>query len=199
LKVISTVEVAAGTGEGFHVGAGQVMRIIMSHGKQVGDLTVVNANDHREGLSDNASTQLGGRSLSKVDSLWSGPPHFGRLVNIENDRTGTHFVHGRCSREMFRRFFGMEDVRGCHENIVEAFRTLGVEEKFVPFATFNVFMKVVVTPAGTYHFYPPIAEQGEFVDFRANVDLAVALSACPHPFEVNDGEPKPLTVDLMSA
>jgi uncharacterized protein YcgI (DUF1989 family) len=196
---ILNMRVPACSGKAFTVAAGQVLRIIMGEGKQVGDLTVVSLENHREGFSCNATTQLGGRSFSKASGLFSGPPYFRKLMSIENDRLGTHFLHGRCSTEMYRRFFNMENVQGCHENIVGAFREMGVAEEDVPFSTFNLFMKAVVTPGGSYHFYPPIAEKGEFVDFRAEVDVILALSACPHPFEVNANEPKPLDVQIFES
>jgi uncharacterized protein YcgI (DUF1989 family) len=50
-----------------------------------------------------------------------------------------------------------------------------------------------------YTCRPPVAEKGDYVDFRAEMDLLVAISACPTESEINDYAGKPLKVEIRQA
>ncbi len=43
----------------------------------------------------------------------------------------------------------------------------------------NLFMHVLVTSVGALEIHPPVSRAGDSVLFRAEADVAIALSVCP--------------------
>ena len=189
-------------GRAFELQAHQRLRLVASEGKQVGDLTVWNLGDHNEQLSVIFTTSMNNRSVSHVRKLYSGPPYFNELLAVENDRTGVHWLGGRCNRFLYEAM-GAPDHRNCHANILEAVAPHGLTERQVQLDTLNVFMNVIYEPDGAFAFAPPVIEKGDFVDFVASMDVLVAISACPNEGdlrgEINDGVAKSLTVEVYDS
>jgi uncharacterized protein YcgI (DUF1989 family) len=186
-------------GRAFELRAGQVLRVMAIEGKQVGDLTALSLNDHREHFSAIFTPAMNGRSLRRADRLYSGPPHFNAMLDVEHDTHGVHWLGGRCNRMLYEGL-GAPGHRNCHDNIVEALAAHGVSELDVPIDTFNIFMAVDTHPDGTFSFGPPVIEQGDYIDFRAIMDTLIAISACPNEGElrgeINDYVAKPLKVEI---
>ena len=189
-------------GRAFELRKGQRLRLIAVEGKQVGDLTAWALGNFDEQLSVIFTTSMNNRSVSHVRRLFSGPPHFNEMLVIENDRTGVHWLGGRCNRFLYEAM-GAPGHRNCYANILEAVASYGLSERQVQLDTLNVFMNVVYQPDGTFTFAPPVIERGDFVDFVASMDVLVAISACPNEGdlrgEINDGVAKPLKVEVYGA
>jgi uncharacterized protein YcgI (DUF1989 family) len=189
-------------GRAFEMRTGQVLRLVAVEGKQVGDLTAWNLNDHDEQMNVIFSTTMNDRSVSHVRRVFSGAPYFNEMLTIENDNHGVHWLGGRCNRFLYQAM-GAPDHRNCHDNILEAVAPHALTERQVQLDTLNVFMNVVYEPGGTFTFEPPIIERGDYVDFRASMDLLVAISACPNEGdlrgEINDYVAKPLKVEIYDA
>jgi len=195
-KLVQEFVIPKEEGQAFEVAQGQLLRVIAVEGKQVGDLTLLNARDRTEKLNIQVTVSTNGRSFFKARVLYSGPPHFRPMLTILEDKYGMHWLHGRCTSQMYKTRFGVENHRNCHDNIVEALAPFGVAPHEVPFDTFNIFMIADIDSEGLYTFRPPLIEKGDFIEFRADMDVLVALSACPEDDEVNDYVPKPLKVEI---
>ena len=189
-------------GRAFEVRAGQVLRLIAIEGKQVGDLTALNLNDLREKFSAILTPAMNGRSLRRADTLYSGPPFFRAMLDVEHDTHGVHWIGGRCNRMLYEAM-GAAGHRNCHDNITEALAPYGIQPYDVPLDTFNVFMAVDTDADCTFSFRPPVIEKGDYIDFRARIDCLVAVSACPNEGElrgeINDYVAKPLKAEIYSA
>ena len=118
------------------------------------------------------------------------------MLTIVDDKHGIHWLHGRCTRNSYETRVGGEPHANCHDNIVGSLKPFGIAEHDVPFDTFNIFMVVNIDENGVYTFGTPLVEKGDYMDFRAEMDLLVAISACPNEDEVNDYTPKPLKVEI---
>ena len=180
----------------FEVLKGQVLRVIAIEGKQVGDMTVLNLHDFRETLSAQCTNSFNGRSLSKAAKLFAGPPTFSEMLSVVDDKVGVHWIHGRCNSFMYKVLFGEENHPNCHDHIAGALQPYGISAYDVPFDTFNIFMNGHVDDNGHYTFDPPLIEQGDYIDFLAEMDVLIALSACPDPSSINDCSPKPLKIEI---
>jgi len=186
-------------GRAFEVMKGQTLRVIEVDGKQVADMMALNLRDFREKFSSHTTCSLNGSSLRKATKLYSGPPFLRVMLTVTDDKVGVHWVHGRCTRRWYEVFYGLENHPNCHDNIVGALRPFGVSEYDVPLDTFNIFMVGDFDADNHYTFRPPVAEKGDYVDFRAEMDLLVAISACPTDSQINDYAPKPLKVEIRQA
>ena len=196
-KIVNELIIPRCEASAFEVSKGQVLRVIAIEGKQVGDMTALSLHDFREKFNSIVTNSANGRSFIKATKLYSGPPGLNVMLTVVDDKVGTHWIHGRCTRQMYKLLHGLEHHRNCHDNITESLRPYGITEYEVPFDTFNIFMKGHVDDNGHYIFEPPLAEKGDYIDFLAEMDLLVAISACPQDLtSVNDFSPKPLKVEI---
>lgn len=196
-SVLSSVTVPKNSGRAFTVKKGQCIRVA---GRSVVDFVAFNLHDLTERF-DQARTKTnqarifistGDRLLSKLNNP---------LLTIVADTFGEghhDLQKGMCSRKRFelvaaglaRRNFieGVdpnprrpEDLptHGCYENLSEAVRPWNIAPVDVP-SPFNLFQNMRIDPdtgAMLDTFVRPKDEA--HVDFRAEMDCLVAVSACP--------------------
>jgi hypothetical protein len=113
------------------------------------------------------------------------------MLTIVRDDVGRHdFLYASCSTEMYQRQYGSSNHRNCLANIVSALAHLGVESHLVPTA-FNFFMNARVADDGHLTIMAPLSKAGDVTEFRAEMDLAIAITACPSP-TCNGGASKPV-------
>lgn len=72
--------------------------------------------------------------------------------------------------------------RNTRDNFVAAVGKLGLDRRDIPMAV-TFFAPVVVRQDGRFDWRDGVRRPGDFVDLRAEMDLMVALSNCPHPLD----------------
>src|SRR5690349_12488153 len=187
--------VPAGGGASLRLARGQHLRIIDTEGGQSGDLMAFSA-DGRERLSNGRTFDYGGKVyLSTGDVLWSDRSN--PMLTIVADDVGRHdFLYASCSLEMYRLQYGVTGYHAnCHDNLCDALEGLGVRARPLPTA-FNFFMAVEISPEGKLSFLPPRSKAGNSFVVRAEMDLAIALSACPTATCNGGAPPRPLAYEL---
>jgi len=129
------------------------------------------------------------------DALWSDRSN--PMLTIVEDQVGRHdFLYSPCSLEMYRIQYGVTDYHAnCHDNLLAALRELGIEPDSLPTA-FNFFMNVDVLPDGRLKFAPPKCRAGDSMVLRAEMDLTIALSACPASTCNGGAPPRPLSFEI---
>lgn len=167
------------SGAGFMLKRGQVLTVIDPEGEQVSDLVAFNAGDIEEYISSGRSIDYAERMfLTTGDTLYSNRSN--PMLTIVSDDVGRHdFTLTPCSKEMFRKLYGPEhEHHGCQGNLEMALAPFGVKPDRIPIA-FNVFMHVDVDGAtGKIRVLPPKSRAGDSTSFRAEMDLAIGLTAC---------------------
>jgi len=174
----SALPIPAAGAVGLRLRGGQRLRIYDPHGGQSGDLMAYSA-DGEDRLSNGCTFDYGGKLLlSSGDVLWSDRSR--RLLTIVGDRVGRHdFLHAACSAPMYRLQYGLEgEPRNCRDNLCAALRGLGVEPGALP-TPLNLFMHADIAPDGRLTVRPAVSRAGDWIELRAHMDLAVAVSACP--------------------
>lgn len=131
------------------------------------------------------------------DVLWSNRSN--PMLTIVADDVGRHdFLYASCSIEMYRMQYGVKDYHAnCADNLRAALRELGLEPDTLPTA-FNFFMNVDVSPDGRLKIQPPKCRKGDAMVLRAEMDLAIAVTACPAG-TCNDGPPRSLAFEVRPA
>ena len=170
--------IPAGQGVGLRLRRGEQVRIIDPNGGQSGDL-VAFSDDGMQRLSNGRTFDYNGKIyLSTGDVLWSDRSN--PMLTIAADAVGRHdFLYAPCSIEMYRMQYGVTGYHAnCHDNLCAAMRQLGLEPEPLPTA-FNFFMNVEISADGHLTFAPPRSRAGDSMILRAEMDLAIALSACP--------------------
>ncbi|ABD06328.1 conserved hypothetical protein [Rhodopseudomonas palustris HaA2] len=167
------------SGTAFRLAEGQVLTVIDPQGEQVSDLVAFNAHDLGEAISS-------GRSLDYASKLYltAGDPIYSNrsnvMLRIVEDTVGRHdFLLTPCSKETFKIIYNDENPHhGCFGNLEIALAPFGIGPDSIPVA-FNCFMNVVIAPAtGAFTVEAPLSRAGDFVKFRAEMDLIIGLTAC---------------------
>ena len=182
---------------------GQCLRIIALDGPQVADTTFLALRNQREGYHAGQTVALnmlaGTGSMSHLTTLWSRPPYERLMATVVDDTVGVHFAWngGRCSAGVYRVRDGIESGhRTCQENLSEAVAPWKVEADMIP-DVFNVFMHVKLRDDQVLEFQPSPAKKGDYIDLRAEMDLLVAVSACPSETSAsNNYDPKRLAIEV---
>ena len=187
--------VSPGGGAGVKLARGAHIRLIDIEGGQTGDLMAFSL-DGRERLSNGRSFDYNGKLLlSTGDVLWSDLSN--PMLTIVADDVGRHdFLYASCSIEMYRMQYGVTGYHAnCSDNLRAALRELGIEPDSVPTTAFNFFMNVEVQPDGRLKILPPKCRKGDSMVLRAEMDLAIAVTACPAGM-CNDGPPRSLAFEV---
>jgi uncharacterized protein YcgI (DUF1989 family) len=179
---------------GLEMRKGQLLRIIDMEGKQVPDMVCFNLKDPTEKQSCNNSRLIQKRWIFTTGHvIYSDEGN--EMLTIVDDTVGIHHASGGCCSEPanFRRY-GVHGTRNCRENLALAAAPLGVTQKDIPGA-FCPFMKVVQYEDGRYEIEEPTSRPGDYIEFRAEMDLFVAISNCPQDRNPCNGfDPTPLKI-----
>jgi uncharacterized protein len=189
--------IPAGGGAGLRLRRGERLRIIDPEGGQSGDLLAFSP-DGRERLSNGRTFDYGGKIyVSTGDVLWSDLSN--PMLTIVTDEVGRHdFLYAPCSLEMYRIQYQVTGYHpNCSDNLTAALRELGIQPGSLPTAL-NFFMCVDVAEGGRLVFAPPRSRAGDSMVLRAEMDLAIALTACPTS-NCNGGAPaRPLAFEVLA-
>ena len=185
-------EIAPRSGTAFPLPAGSLLRVIDPCGVQVSDLLAFNAGDVGEAISAGRTFDYEETlRLTTGNRLWSNRSN--PMLEIVDDTVGLHdFLLTPCSEATFRHFYPDAPVhRGCFGNLAEALAPYGVSADAIPVA-FNIFMNVPIDGrTGRIEVLPPISKPGDFILFRAQMDLVIGLTACS-ALASNGGTFKPI-------
>ena len=105
------------------------------------------------------------------------------LLSVVEDSSGWHdaLAGGSTPGSNARRYAG-GPFRNTRDNLVIAAQKLGLDARDIPpCVTFFAPVRVGAEGHLTWHADKRVA--GDFVDLRAEMDLLVALSNCPHPLD----------------
>ncbi len=192
-------EIAPRSGIAFLLRAGQRLRVIDPQGEQVADLIAFNRDDTQEYLSSGRTLDYASKLfLTTDDLLYSNRSR--PMFRIGEDRVRRHdFLLTPCSADTFRIIYGHDHPhRGCHGNLAEALAPYGIAPDQIP-VTFNVFMNVDVNgETGELAVRPPRSKAGDHVDFVAQMDLIVGLTACSAE-QSNNYRFKPIEYEVFDA
>ena len=195
--ILSNVTVAKNSGQAFTVGKGQCLRVA---GRSVVDFVAFNLHDLTERF-DQARTKTNQAKLfiSTGDQLLSKLNNPMLTIVADTFEGGRHDLQkGMCSRKRFelvaaglaqRNFIeGVdpnprkpEDIptHGCYENLSEAVAPWDIAPVDIP-SPFNIFQTMRFDPNTGAIFDTFVRPKAEaHVDFRAEMDCLVAVSACP--------------------
>lgn len=184
--------IQARSGVAFMLPKGATLTVIDPIGMQVADVLAFNVDDIGEVISS-------GRTLDYAETikLTTGHRLYSNrsrpMLEIIADGVGVHdFLLTPCSVDTFDHFYpDLERHQGCFGNLAAALEPYGIGPDAIPVA-FNCFMNVSVdSQSGRLSVLPPISKAGDHIDFLAQMDLIIGLTACSAPAS-NGGSFKPI-------
>lgn len=199
--IIATETIAGGWYWWTKLRQGEVLRIAQTHGPASVALVCWNARDTSERLNlpDTVKVQWDTR-VQKGRVLFSD---MGRvLLSVTEDSSGgAHDVllGGSTAVSNAARYPGVAS-RNTRDNLVLAAGKLGLSRRDLPMAL-TLFAPVrVMDDDGSFAWQPQLLNGGDYVELRAEMDLLVALSNCPHPLDpAPDYAPNPVEITRYAA
>lgn len=161
------------------VRSGQRLTVVNTYGTQVIDTWAFNAHDPSEFMSMEHSRTATLKLVPKVgDSLVTNRRN-PILTMVADTSPGVHdTLVAACDCHRYRQLGAKGYHHNCTDNLSHALDEIGIETVDTP-APFNLFMNVPVDQAGALEFLPPVSQPGQYVTFRAEMDLLAVFSACP--------------------
>ncbi len=158
---------------------GEALRIVNTHGTQGVSLFAWNASDTSERYNSADTVKIQWTSeLRKGRVLFSD---MGRvLLSITEDTCGAHdTIVGGSTPLSNARKYGDAGLRSTAENMLLAAGKHGLGARdLAPLVTFFAPVSMI---DGAPTWREGVLQESDFVDLRAELDLIVAVSNCPHP------------------
>jgi hypothetical protein len=183
------------TGIGLTLKKGQLLKIIDPQGEQVSDLTAFSLEDKAEWLSSGRTIDYANTIyLTTGNTLYSNRSR--PMLTIVEDTVGRHdFLLTPCSPATFKIIYDNHEYHpSCFENLQTNLAQFGITPDMIP-TTLNVFMNVVVLETGELRIDPPPSKAGDYIVFRAEMDLIVGITACSAEMS-NNYSFKPIDVEI---
>ena len=177
-------------------------------GKQVAGLIFLNANNYKEqfmaefsgGLNYFHPGNIG--SHYRLSKLYSKVPYENEMLSVTNNKIGDHFLGPHCTKTTMD-ILGVPDHRSCTDNFTDALKDFGLElEDIYSPSVFNAFANVQIDTKGdgAVRIAPPRSEKGDYIEFRAEMDVVVAVSVCPDDqTPMNDRSCKAIKIQIMES
>lgn len=194
-----TIEIAAGHGRAFRVGAGEALSIVAVAGPQVADTWAFTAPDMSEVLSTEHTRSCLDKLSPGIGEAFYSERRRAMLTVVDDSSPGTHdLLLSACDAGRYRQLGHHGPHRSCVDNLHEALSEIGLQAPRTP-SPVNVFENVSIGPGGRLEIVPPTVSAGEALCLRAEIDLILVVSACPMdiaPTNGRDRRPKPICVRL---
>ena len=182
------IELPARSGCAIHLDKGMKLQVINTHGNQVVDTWALNDKHINEYMSM-AQTR---RMLWKLwpqegDQLYSN--RRAPMLLMERDTSpGIHDTLFDCCDEWVYANYGCAPGHAnCRDNFKKAVKEF-ISEPIEACQPLNLWMNVSVCKEMRLSLIPPISKPGDYVIFRALMDVYIVLSACPMDVTPVNGE-----------
>lgn len=200
LELDRLYEIPARQGRAIRVRRGERLRVINTHGSQVGDFWAFGETDPGEHLSMEHMRPR----LRKLTPRLGDPMVTNRrraiLTLLEDSSPGVHdTLVASCDIHRYHQL-GHEGYHdNCTDNLRMALSSIGVALSEVP-CPLNLWMNTPPLEDGNMMWLPPVSRPGDQVTFRAEMDLVAVVSACPMdllPINGEDAVPRSLSVMIL--
>jgi hypothetical protein len=187
-----TITIPARRGCAAYVAAGEIVRVINTHGQQVVDTWAFNRHDITEFMSMEHTRSWLRRLMPRVGDALVTNHRRPILTILEDTSSGIHdTLLAACDRYRYE-LLGCTDYHdNCTDNLRQALTELGLTPPDVP-SPLNLFMNIPWAADGALALEPPKSTPNSYIRLRAETDLVVAFSACPMdllPINGVDGKP----------
>lgn len=197
LSAHKSVTIPATTGRAFALAAGESIDIVAMEGPQVGDMWAFARPDPGEFLSTEHTRSCLNKLAPAVGDAFYSNRRRAILTVVADTSPGTHDLLLSACDEMRYRLLGHEGPhRTCVDNLREALAEHGLSPPEIP-SPVNLFENVSISADGRLEILPPEVQAGEAITLRAEMDVMLAVSACPMdivPTNGSDLKPKALMV-----
>ena len=197
MKVDRSFNVAARTGLGFEVKAGDLIRITDLEGAQPVDFWAFSKTNSLEFLSPEHTKPTIEKLIPGVgDAGYTN--HRRAIVTVLQDNSpGQHDMqYAACDPARYRQLGVKGEHDSCQDNLHKALDKFGIRLGFTP-QPWNLFTNFFINPNGTFTIKPPETRAGDNIVLRCEMDAYVVVSACPQDLNPTcGGNPTDIKVEV---
>jgi uncharacterized protein YcgI (DUF1989 family) len=148
-------------------------------GEQVADLVLFNLKRLQEKLSPPNSLLLNkGIFPGAGYGLFSDEANL-MMTIVADTSDGVHdMIAGACSSFTNEVRYQEKNTHNCRDNFASAGAPWGLSWKDMPYPM-NVFMNCPIGDNGAFGIEKPVVKAGEYIEFKAEMDLLAIFSNCP--------------------
>ncbi|MGR6429741.1 urea amidolyase associated protein UAAP1 [Rhizobium sp. PAMB 3174] len=180
----------------------EVLRVSLEDGFSTLSLVAWNASDPSERLNLPDTVKLQWTTgLGKGRVIFSD---MGKVMfSIVEDTSGAHdcLMGGSTASSNAKKYAtaNSQATRNTRDNFIIAATKLGLDKRDLP-AALALFAPVRVDSEGRFVWKPELLNGADYVELRAEMDMAVVFSNCPHPLDPNPAyAPNAVTVARIAA
>ncbi|WP_168879214.1 urea amidolyase associated protein UAAP1 [Rhizobium sp. P28RR-XV] len=181
-----------------HVRKNEALRVSLDHGFSTLSLVAWSAADTSERLNLPDTVKLQWTTaIGKGRVIFSD---MGRVMfSVTEDSSGAHDgLMGGSTLSSNAAKYG-EGKRNTRDNLVLLATKAGLDKRDIP-SVLALFAPVRVDQDGSFLWRPDLLHSGDYVELRAEMDMIVGFSNCPHPLDPNPTyQPNPVTVTRIAA
>lgn len=171
--------IPARQGKAGFVAAGQLVKVINTHGQQVVDTWAFRQGDMNEFMSMEHSRTAIGRVMPVLGQSMVTNRRRPILTLVEDTSGGIHdTLLAACDRYRYELLGCTGYHQNCSDNLAAALAQLGLQPPETP-SPWNLFMNIPVREDNSLAIEPPVSAPGDYVTLRAEMDLVLVFSACP--------------------
>ena len=185
------VKIPARRGAATHLRKGQKVKIINTHGSQVVDFWAFNADHPGEFMSmEHCRVRLGHYRPKPGDVLITNQRR-NVLRFLEDSSPGVHdTMMAACDRFRYEQLGCTDYHDNCTDNLWEALAAVRFKPTETP-CPLNLWQNTPVDSNGSIEQLRTVSKRGDFVLFKALMDVVLCFSACPQDIvQINSGRPK---------
>jgi hypothetical protein len=213
-SLAETLEIRPSNGLGFIVKAGQIFRIVQSHGPQICDMIMFNRHCHEERSDFGNSMAFEGLALHKYTRIWSSIPWMRPMATIIDDTSDYskipvgfvyHMWGPHCCTEWYELTYGCRNHNSCHMNFIQALEPFGMGEAEARLPNMNLFQAQTLEATENREIIPrlspTVTDIGDYLELYAEIDLIVVISNCPYGDQsrsVENAVCHPLTIEIYN-
>ncbi|HEY2492137.1 MAG TPA: urea carboxylase-associated family protein [Paenibacillus sp.] len=197
-QIIRTIDIPAQEGRGFRLKHGEIVKVIDVEGQQVADFVAFVASNITERLDPTVTMDvLRSIHVKPNDILYSNV--YRPLLTIIEDKVGRHdFFNSACRPEMYGFLYDQPEHTSCYHNLNDSLAEFGIQQPHQHYS-FNLFMNTVIDSQGNIQVKAPLSTAGDYISLRAEMDLIIAISACPcQESDCNGTHCTPIRVEIIS-
>ncbi|WP_429931899.1 urea amidolyase associated protein UAAP1 [Agrobacterium vitis] len=180
----------------------ETLRIALPHGFSTVTLVAWNAAEPSERLNlpDTVKMQWT-TGLGKGRVMFSD---MGKVMfSITEDTCGAHdcLMGGSTAALNAHKYASAnsQGLRNTRDNLLIMVSKLGLDKRDIP-AALALFAPVRVDAEGRFHWRPELLNGGDYIELRAEMEMIVGFSNCPHPLDPNPlYQPNPVVISRIKA
>lgn len=195
------IEVPGYSGLAVGVKRGSLVRVTDICGAQIGDLFALSEANHLEYLSAAVTRAVIWRLFPRVGESFYTNLRRPILSFLEDTSPGIHdMLFAPCDQLLFEELGYKGAHPNCRDNYLSAVAKAGVKHTVVPDPV-NIFENTPARSDGTLVANLTPTKPGDYVTFRAEMDILFVLTACSCDIglnNINGGKSTPLQIEISA-